>query len=319
MLTSHTRAWSAELVRARPFRIPRATRELFLLVGLASGLAGILVGAALGWALPGIVLAGLLATGAGAAGAVVLRQWLGAFRPLPSHPVAGGRLVIILPARNERAAIGDVIRGIPHDDLIAAGWRPLVLVVDDGSTDETDAVARAAGADMILRHARSRGLGAALRTGLEGARELDARAAVYLDADGEYDPAHLPRLLAPIIAGEADYVLGSRFRGRREGMCWQRRFGNRGFTWLTSVLCGRHLTDAQTGYRAFSRRALDRAAIIHDYNYAQVLTLRLLRRRMALSEVPIDYRVRQSGRSFIRGFEYCRRVLPAIARELVAD
>jgi hypothetical protein len=101
-------------------------------------------------------------------------------------------------------------------------------------------------------------------------------------------------------------------------MSWQRSLGNRGFTRLTSLLAGVPLTDGQTGYRAFSRRALERAEIIHDYNYAQVLTLNLVRKGMRLSEVPIDYSVRRTGQSFIRGAEYCRKVLPAMARELLA-
>jgi glycosyltransferase involved in cell wall biosynthesis len=246
------------------------------------------------------------------------RQRVRAAHPLPPAPLLPGRLAIILPACNERDAIGGVIRRIPTSALEAEGWVPRVIVVDDGSSDDTADVALQAGA-TVVSHRRNRGLGAALRTGLERAREADARAAIYLDADGEYDPAQMPRLLAPLAAGEADYVLGSRFLGRREGMSWQRTLANRGFTLLTSVLAGVRLTDAQTGYRAFSRRALERAEIIHDYNYAQVLTLDLVRKGMRLREVPVDYSLRRTGRSFIRGAEYCRKVLPAIARELLAD
>ncbi len=270
-------------------------------------------------ALPGSVLLAVL-VGIGAVGtAAVVRQWIGAWTPLARSPVNGGALTIIIPAWNEAANIQSVIAGIPRHALGAAGWQPSVVVVDDGSADDTAAVARDAGAEHVLSHSRNLGLGAALRTGLAAARELGARAAVYIDADGEYDPAIMLRLLTPIASGEADYVLASRFRGKRVGMRLLQAVGNRGFTFLTSLLCGRWLTDAQTGYRAFSGQALERAEIIHDYNYAQVLTLNLLRKRMRLREVPGDYRVRQNGKSFIRRFEYCRRVLPAIARELLSD
>jgi glycosyltransferase involved in cell wall biosynthesis len=295
--------------------VPSTTGSLWL-VGASAALLALMLAWPPG---PGGLVLALLAAIAVVTLAVVLRQWVAAARPLPSQAATGGRLAVILPARNECAAIGEVLRRIPRPDLAAAGWSPFVVVVDDGSCDDTGAVARRAGADLVVRHESGRGLGAALRSGLGQARRHGADAAVYLDADGEYDPAQMLRLLAPIRAGEADYVLGSRFRGRREGMCWQRTLGNRGFTWLTCMLAGRRLTDAQTGYRAFSRRALERAEIVHDYNYAQVLTLDLLRKRIGLAEVPIDYRVRRSGRSFIRGAEYCRRVLPAIARELLAD
>jgi hypothetical protein len=82
------------------------------------------------------------------------------------------------------------------------------------------------------------------------------------------------------------------------------------------LLTGWPLRDAQTGFRAFSRRALHNAQIIHDYNYAQVLTLSLLRRRMRLAEVPVSYRLRRHGVSFIRHWEYLARVLPAMVKEM---
>jgi glycosyltransferase involved in cell wall biosynthesis len=191
----------------------------------------------------------------------------------------------------------------------------VVVVVDDGSTDRTADVAHAHGA-LVVSHEGSRGLGAALRTGLAAARDLDVTAAVYIDADGEYDPREAERLLTPIREGRADYVLGSRFKGTIEGMTRSRRVANRAFSVLLSVLCGRWVTDGQTGYRAFSRRALDVAEIVHDYNYAQVLTLDLLHKGMRMEEVPVRYRRRTHGRSFIDA-EYLWRVPAGMARELL--
>jgi glycosyltransferase involved in cell wall biosynthesis len=163
----------------------------------------------------------------------------------------------------------------------------------------------------------NRGLGAALRTGFAAARDLDVTAAVYLDADGEYDPREAALLLAPIREGRADYVLGSRFRGTATGMTRARRVANLGFSMLLSLLCGRWISDGQTGYRAFSRRALDVAEVIHDYNYAQVLTLDLLHKGMRLAEVPIHYERRRHGRSFISA-QYLWRVPAGIVREVLA-
>ena len=190
-----------------------------------------------------------------------------------------------------------------------------VVVVDDGSTDGTSVVARQEGADVVVRHDENRGLGAALRTGLETARHMRARAAIYLDADGEYDSAEIPRMLAPVQSGNADYILGSRFQGHMRGMPWHRRIGNYLLNLGTSVLAGRWLSDSQTGFRAFSEKALSVVEIVHDYNYAQVLTLNLLRKGMRLEEVPISYSRRKSGRSFIGG-QYLWRVPLGIAREL---
>jgi glycosyltransferase involved in cell wall biosynthesis len=284
---------------------------------------GVIGGLAYAFVARSSLLSALLSTSLVSLGTVMLaaiaRQWVSARRPMPRCAVPGGTLVIVIPARNEAATIRDVITNVPRDELCAQGWHPSVVVVDDGSSDGTVALARAVGAEHVISHPSSLGLGAALRSGLTEARRLRARAAVYIDADGEYDPRLMPRLLGPIATGEADYVLASRFQGPRKGMRQSRAIGNRGFTLLTSALCGRWLTDAQTGYRAFSGRALERAQIVHDYNYAQMLTLNLLRKRMRMVEVPGTYQARGTGQSFIRPLEYCRRVLPAIVAELLSE
>jgi glycosyltransferase involved in cell wall biosynthesis len=188
-------------------------------------------------------------------------------------------------------------------------------VVDDGSEDATARVARTAGA-RVVSHPCCRGLGAALRTGLEHARDAGYAAAVYLDGDGEYHACELAAVLDPVARGRAHYVLGSRFLGRREGMSWHRNLANRATTSvLASLMGGTVLTDGQTGYRAFSRAALQAAEIRHDYNYAQVLTLSLWGAGIDPVEVPISYTRRAGGRSFVRYSEYLRRVAPALWRQ----
>ena len=220
-------------------------------------------------------------------------------------------VLFVIPAHNEAESIGSVIAGI-HTAIPEAA----VLVVDDGSSDGTGAIAAQFGA-TVVRHEVNRGLGAALRTAFAAARDIDADAVVYLDADGEYDPADARALLAPILCDEAEYVLGDRFAQGASGMTFARRTANAAFTSLLSVLCLRRILDGQTGMRAFSRRAVAVAEVIHDYNYAQVLTLDLLHKGMRLAQVPISYQRRQRGSSFIRG-EYLWRVPLGIARELLA-
>ena len=221
-------------------------------------------------------------------------------------------VAVVIPAKDEESTIGELLDGISRVEV--PGHTLLPLVVDDGSTDRTAAVARGRGATVVV-HQENRGLGAAVRSGLRAAVETGATAVAYLDADLEYSPEDLPSLLEPILAGRADYVLGSRFLGGVRGMRLYRRVGNHAFTALLSALTGRRMTDGQTGMRAFSREAADRAEIVHDYNYAQVLTLDLLRKGFRLAEVPIGYRIRQHGESFIR-WSYPAKVLPAIWREL---
>ena len=223
---------------------------------------------------------------------------------------AGAPVVVVLPVHDEVATVASVIARVPAD---VAGHRVEVVVVDDGSGDGSADAALAAGAKVIA-HDRNRGLGAAVRTGLGEARRRGAVAAAFLDADGEYDPAELPALLEPILAGRADYVAGSRFDGTIESMLAVRRLGNRVFTLLTSAAAGRRISDAQSGYRALGREALAHARIAHDYNYAQVLTLDLLGKGFRYAEVPIRYSRRAHGQSFVKLGRYLRRVLPAMAR-----
>jgi hypothetical protein len=231
---------------------------------------------------------------------------------LPAAEQARHGIVFVIPAYNEATNLPAVLRAI--DELPLADVT--TVVVDDGSRDRTAEIAAAHGA-TVVRHEGNRGLGAALRTGLAVSRDLRPRAVVYLDADGEYDARDALRLLQPIERGEADYVLGSRFRGDVRGMTRPRRIANAAFSALLSLLCGRWISDGQTGIRAFSPRALDVAEIVHDYNYAQVLTLDLLHKGMRLAEVPVRYQRRRHGRSFVSA-RYLWRVPLGIARELLA-
>ena len=222
------------------------------------------------------------------------------------------RVAVVIPAKDEGATIGALLDGISRVSVPGHDLHP--IVVDDGSTDDTAAIAVGRGASVVS-HPENRGLGAAVRTGLRAAVDSGAVAVAYLDADLEYSPEDIPKLLEPVLSGRAGYVLGSRFRGGVRGMRLYRRVGNYAFTALLVVLTGARITDGQTGMRAFSREAADRAEIVHDYNYAQVLTLDLLRKGFSLEEVPIRYKVREHGESFIR-WSYPAKVLPAIWREL---
>ena len=222
------------------------------------------------------------------------------------------RIAVVIPAKDEGATIGALLDGVSKVSVPGHDLHP--IVVDDGSTDTTAAIARGRGAEVVT-HPGNRGLGAAVRTGLRAAVASGAIAVAYLDADLEYAPGDIPKLVEPVISGRADYVLGSRFRGGVRRMRLYRRIGNYAFTALLVLLTGARITDGQTGMRAFSREAADRAEIVHDYNYAQVLTLDLLRKGFRFEEVPIRYRVREHGESFIR-WSYPAKVLPAIWREL---
>ena len=225
-----------------------------------------------------------------------------------------GPIVIFMPAHNEQESVAACVRRTPATVL----GRPVkVLVIDDGSTDATAHRAQAAGAEVISLP-ENRGLGAAVRLGLAAAVDRGAAAVAFCDADGEYRPEELESLVAPVLAGKADYVVGSRFLGRIDHMRPDRRLGNVALTAVLSLVARRRITDGQTGYRAFSRRAAADAEIIHDYNYAQVLTLDLLAKGYRYTEVPISYHFRTTGQSFVKLGRYARNVIPAVYRELNA-
>jgi glycosyltransferase involved in cell wall biosynthesis len=221
-------------------------------------------------------------------------------------------ITVLLPAHDEEATVARVIARMPASAL---GHPVRCLVVDDGSSDRTAPRAAAAGAEVVSLPT-NRGLGAAVRTGLRVAVDGGALVVAFLDADEEYAPEELETLVAPILRDRADYVVGNRFAGSAMRMRWHRRLGNRLLTRVWGVLAPVHIGDGQSGYRALSREAADSAEIIHDYNYAQVLTLDLLSKGFRYREVPISYRSRREGRSFIRLSTYLRRCVPAVMRQV---
>jgi glycosyltransferase involved in cell wall biosynthesis len=159
------------------------------------------------------------------------------------------RVCAVIPARDAADTVGPVVRG-----LRATLPEATILVVDDGSSDETGARAREAGA-LVLRHTLNQGKGAALQTGFDEAVRLGADAALALDADGQHDPAWAPRLLAGLES--ADLVVGSRLQSR-EGMPWLRRVTNDVTSWWVSRLARTLIEDSQSGYRAIRAPVLRR-------------------------------------------------------------
>ncbi|HEX2295225.1 MAG TPA: glycosyltransferase family 2 protein [Actinomycetota bacterium] len=236
-------------------------------------------------------------------------------RPAPERapvPAGPGPVVLFLPAHDEVDAVAGVVRRIPER---VCGRDVVAMVIDDGSTDGTAAAARAAGAEVVSLPV-NRGLGAAARRGLSEAVARGAAAVAFCDADGEYAPEELQEVVGPVLRGEADYVVGSRFAGRIERMLPHRRLGNVVLTKILSFVARRRIGDGQSGYRALSRAAAAEAEIVHDYNYAQVLTLDLLGKGFRYREVPISYSFRTTGKTFVKLGRYLRNVVPAVHREI---
>ena len=208
-------------------------------------------------------------------------------------------LAIIIPAFNEERSILSTIERLRGAWTSNGGVGTTIIVVDDGSSDETGALAREAGADRVIRHPTNLGLGAAVRTGLKAARLADADVVVKIDADGQHEPADIARLIRPILDNEADLVYGDRFAGIEYRMPLVRRLGNRVFTWLMRRLTRWPLRDSQPGIFAASALYLDGFRLPGDYNYTQQILLDAYHRGMRFTHVPVTFRERTSGRSFV--------------------
>jgi glycosyltransferase involved in cell wall biosynthesis len=221
------------------------------------------------------------------------------------------RVVAVVPAFDEEAAIGAVVAGIREFDPEID-----VVVVDDGSSDGTADAAAAAGA-TVVRLPFNLGIGAAVQTGFRYALEQDYDVAVRLDGDGQHDPSELPKLLEPLERGEADVVTGSRFRG--EGT-YRPPLGRRlGITWfakLVSLLSRQQVTDTTSGFQALNRSAISLFARDYPSDYPEVeATVLLLKHRLRLTEVQVEMRERETGSSsitFLRSLYYAVKVTLAL-------
>jgi glycosyltransferase involved in cell wall biosynthesis len=166
------------------------------------------------------------------------------------HPAEYYRTVVVIPAFNEERFIGSVV-------IQARKHAATVIVVDDGSQDDTAEIAEVAGA-LVIQHEVNSGKGMALNTGFRRARQIsDVEVIVTVDGDGQHDCGEIPQLVRPIFAGEADMVVGSRFLGRKSRIPRWRVFGQHALTLATNLSSNENLTDSQSGFRAFSNKVLD--------------------------------------------------------------
>jgi hypothetical protein len=243
----------------------------------------------------------------------LLMEWMGT-QSLPKDQLeglpAGDKVVVVLPALNEAANVGAVIRAMPEK---IDGHPVIPLVVDDASEDRTSEVAREAGA-LAARLPIRRGGGQALRVGYELALKLDAVVVASLDADGQHDPEELPLLVEPILRGEADMVQGSRVLGAYERESRIRHLGVLVFSRLVSMMTGTRVTDVSNGYRATRTEMLHKLVLRQDQFWTSELIIEALRHRARIKEVPITVRARASGetkkpRPFKYGWSFLKVIL----------
>ena len=182
-----------------------------------------------------------------------------------SPEIARMRRLAIVPAFNEQDSVGSVI-----DEIHAFDPGFEIAVVDDGSSDRTSEIARSRGVH-VLTLPFNLGIGAAMQTGYRFAIANDFDIAVQIDGDGQHDPTELPALLAPLLADDADLVVGSRFCG--EGAfrsSFTRRLGIHIFAWTVSAIAHQRLTDTTSGFRAVNRRGIALFAMNYPHDYPEV-------------------------------------------------
>jgi glycosyltransferase involved in cell wall biosynthesis len=215
-------------------------------------------------------------------------------RPTSADPGIGLRRIAIVPALNEADTIGAVIA-----EIRAADPEFEVVVVDDGSTDATLDVARASGA-KVLRLPYNLGIGGAVQTGYRYALERGFDLAVQIDGDGQHVPGELPKILGPVVRGECDIAIGSRFAGEGDYKAPKsRRVGMHLFSWVCSLLVGQKLSDTSSSFRAVNRSALAVFAVDYPHGYLETVEATVLAAKcgLRLKEVSVVMRERAVGSS----------------------
>jgi glycosyltransferase involved in cell wall biosynthesis len=228
-----------------------------------------------------------------------------------SPELAAVRRIAIVPAYNEAGNIGRVV-----DELRAFDAGLDVVVVSDGSVDRTAAVAAEHGAHVV-RLPFNLGIGGAVQTGFRYAWENGYELAVRCDGDGQHDPAELPKVLEPVLAGTADIVVGSRFVGDRSyRSSAARRVGIRLLAAIVSAIARQRVTDTTSGFQALNRKALALFAADYPHDYPEVEGMVMtIKHKLRLQEVPVRMREREHGQSSItalRSIYYMAKVLLAL-------
>lgn len=227
----------------------------------------------------------------------------------------GLKIVITIPAYNEEKTIEDVIENIKQVmENTKYCYNYIILVVNDGSTDNTEEIASKAGA-IVYSHSTNKGLAETFRTEMKLCKMLKPGIIVHTDADGQYKAEEIPLLIEQVESGY-DLVLGSRFKGTIENMPVSKKLGNRAFSVLLSILTRKKISDGQTGFRAFSIKAATDLPIVSDHTYTQEQIIRAVQHNYSIKEIPIYFAKRNDGKSRLmkNPFDYAMKAFRNLFR-----
>jgi hypothetical protein len=237
---------------------------------------------------------------------------LKSFTPPPEAAKLAGGTLILMPALDEEENLARVLPRIPKT---IANAPAMVLVINDGSRDNTEKAAQEGGA-MAIGYPFNRGGGAALRLGYDVAQILRPKVVVTMDADGQHQPEEIERLALPVMEGKADIIVGSRVLGSREKDSPVRWAGIHIFNRVINALMGSRITDCSSGFRAFRLEAITGLNLVQEQYHTAELIIVALKAGLVIKEEPIHISRRISGESkkgknIIYGFRFLRTVLKA--------
>jgi len=205
------------------------------------------------------------------------------------------KLIVTIPAFNEQESIAKVIKEVPRyiEDIDEVK----ILVINDGSTDRTVKVAKGAGADYIISNPGNQGLAYSFKRGLEQALKLGADIIVNTDADFQYNQTEIPKLIQPILQKRAEMVIGNRQIKKLNHMPFVKKYGNMLTSWTLRKLLKNKVTDASSGFRAFSRDVALRLSVFSNHTYTHETIIQCTLQKMRIAEVPVEFKKRESGKS----------------------
>ncbi len=226
------------------------------------------------------------------------------------------KVIVQIPVYNEEETLGQVLDAIPRQ--IPGVERVETLVIDDGSTDRSVEVARAHGADHIVRHVGNKGLATAFRTGLDACLRLRADIIVNIDGDNQYPAEAIPELVRPILEGRADIVIGDRRPQKVAHFSRTKRLLQMVGTWVVRIASGVEVRDAPSGFRAYSKEAALRLNVLSHFSYTVETVIQAGKKDLLIAHVPVEARPVARKSRLMRGmWDFVKRQGATILRTYV--